>query len=70
MIVNELAETYPKVEVAAALDALKDVGFHWATRSGVTIAIEDVVAPPNEAEDPGEATSVARRRSSSTTSAA
>jgi DNA-directed RNA polymerase subunit beta' len=49
-IVNELAEGYPKVEVAAALDALKDAGFHWATRSGVTIAIEDVVAPPNKAE--------------------
>ena len=49
-IVNELAETYPKVEVAAALDALKDAGFHWATRAGVTIAIEDVVAPPNKAE--------------------
>src|SRR6202042_1231940 len=48
VIVNSLAETYPKVEVAAALDALKDVGFHWATRSGVTIAIEDVVAPPNK----------------------
>ena len=41
---------YPKVEVAAALDALKDAGFHWATRSGVTIAIEDVVAPPNKPE--------------------
>ena len=49
-IVNELAETYPKVEVAAALDALKDAGFHWATRAGVTIAIEDVVAPPNKAQ--------------------
>ncbi len=48
-IVNELAETYPKVEVAAALDALKDAGFHWATRAGVTIAIEDVIAPPNKA---------------------
>jgi DNA-directed RNA polymerase subunit beta' len=48
-IVNELAETYPKVEVAAALDALKDRGFHWATRSGVTIAIADVIAPPNKA---------------------
>jgi DNA-directed RNA polymerase subunit beta' len=48
-IVNELAESYPKVEVAAALDALKDAGFHWATRAGVTIAIEDVVAPPNKA---------------------
>jgi DNA-directed RNA polymerase subunit beta' len=49
IIVNSLAETYPKVEVAAALDALKDAGFHWATRSGVTIGIEDVVAPPNKA---------------------
>ncbi|MGO9667831.1 MAG: DNA-directed RNA polymerase subunit beta', partial [Streptosporangiaceae bacterium] len=48
-IVNELAETYPKVEVAAALDKLKDAGFHWATRAGVTIAIEDVIAPPNKA---------------------
>jgi DNA-directed RNA polymerase subunit beta' len=49
LIVNSLAETYPKVQVAAALDALKDAGFHWATRSGVTIGIEDVVAPPNKA---------------------
>ncbi len=49
VIVNELAERYPKVEVAAALDKLKDAGFHWATRSGVTVAIEDVVAPPNKA---------------------
>src|SRR4051812_39230686 len=49
-IVNELAETYPKVDVANALDALKDTGFRWATRSGVTIAIDDVIAPPNKAE--------------------
>ncbi|MBO1752360.1 DNA-directed RNA polymerase subunit beta' [Actinotalea sp. BY-33] len=44
-IVNDLAERYPKVEVAASLDALKDAGFHWATRSGVTIAISDVATP-------------------------
>jgi DNA-directed RNA polymerase subunit beta' len=50
VIVNELAEAYPKVKVAAALDALKDAGFHWATRAGVTIAIEDVVAPPKKRE--------------------
>src|SRR6201987_2025077 len=49
-IVNELAETYPKVDVANALDNLKDAGFRWATRAGVTIAIEDVVAPPNKAQ--------------------
>ena len=49
-IVNDLAERYTKVEVAASLDALKDTGFHWATRSGVTVSIEDVVTPDNKAE--------------------
>ncbi|RZS90417.1 DNA-directed RNA polymerase subunit beta' [Motilibacter rhizosphaerae] len=44
-IVNDLAERYPKVQVAATLDALKAAGFHWSTRSGVTISIEDVVTP-------------------------
>jgi len=49
-IVNDLAERYPKVAVAAALDSLKAAGFHWATRSGITIAIDDVVTPPKKAE--------------------
>ena len=44
-IVNDLAERYPKVQVAATLDALKSAGFHWSTRSGVTISISDVVTP-------------------------
>ena len=44
-IVEVLAEKYPKVVVAATLDALKDAGFHWATRSGVTVALSDVVTP-------------------------
>lgn len=49
-IVNDLAERYTKVEVAASLDALKDAGFHWATRSGVTVSIDDVTTPGNKAE--------------------
>ncbi|NHC15195.1 DNA-directed RNA polymerase subunit beta' [Motilibacter deserti] len=48
-IVNDLAERYPKVQVAATLDALKAAGFHWSTRSGVTISIEDVVTPKAKA---------------------
>ncbi len=44
-IVNDLAERYTKVEVAASLDALKDAGFQWATRSGVTVSIDDVTTP-------------------------
>jgi DNA-directed RNA polymerase subunit beta' len=47
-IVNDLAERYPKVQVAATLDALKETGFHWATRSGVTVSISDVVTPPGK----------------------
>ncbi|WP_448073417.1 DNA-directed RNA polymerase subunit beta' [Georgenia yuyongxinii] len=48
-IVNDLAERYPKVDVGASLDALKEAGFRWASRSGVTIAISDVVAPDAKA---------------------
>ncbi len=47
-IINDLAERYPKVQVAATLDALKAAGFHWATRSGVTVSIGDVVTPPDK----------------------
>ncbi|PRW62025.1 DNA-directed RNA polymerase subunit beta' [Actinopolyspora mortivallis] len=49
-IVNDLAERYPMVAVAQTLDKLKDAGFYWATRSGVTTAISDVLVPPNKKE--------------------
>ncbi|GAA1878412.1 DNA-directed RNA polymerase subunit beta' [Pseudonocardia ailaonensis] len=47
-IINELAEQYSMTEVAQVLDRLKDAGFYWATRSGVTIAISDVVVPESK----------------------
>ena len=50
VIVDRLAEFYPKVTVAQTLDELKSLGFHWATRAGATIGIEDVVTPPRKAE--------------------
>lgn len=49
-LVNELAEGYPKVHVATTLDALKDAGYHWATRSGLTVGIDDMVPPPQKQE--------------------
>ncbi|MFV0428123.1 MAG: DNA-directed RNA polymerase subunit beta' [Arachnia sp.] len=49
-IVNDLAERYQKVVVASALDNLKDLGFRWATRSGVTVSISDVQTPPQKPE--------------------
>ena len=50
-IVNDLAERYPKVMVAATLDNLKEAGFYWATRSGVTVAISDIVDPEAQEGD-------------------
>ena len=49
-IVNDLAERYPKVQVGVTLDKLKDLGFKWATRSGVTVSIADVQTPPTKPE--------------------
>jgi DNA-directed RNA polymerase subunit beta' len=48
-IVNELAEKYPMYVVAQTLDKLKEAGFYWATRSGMTVAIGDVVIPEAKA---------------------
>ena len=56
-IVNRLADNYPRVEVAQALDNFKETGFYQATRSGLTVAMSDIVSPEskeqslNEAED-------------------
>ncbi len=50
LIVDRLAEFYPKVVVAATLDSLKELGFRWATRAGATIGIEDVVVPARKKE--------------------
>jgi DNA-directed RNA polymerase subunit beta' len=47
-IVNDLAERYSMTQVAQCLDRLKDAGFYWATRSGVTVAMSDVVIPPGK----------------------
>jgi DNA-directed RNA polymerase subunit beta' len=48
--INDLAERYSKVQVAACLDAIKAAGFYWATRSGATVAIDDVATPPAKQE--------------------
>jgi DNA-directed RNA polymerase subunit beta' len=45
-IVSELVETHSRSEVAQVLDALKDAGFHWATRSGVSMSISDASFDP------------------------
>jgi len=48
-IVNRLADLYPKVEVAHTLDQFKSEGFYWATHSGLTVAMSDIVSPESKA---------------------
>src|SRR5690606_34750306 len=49
-IVNDLAERYPLIVVAQTVDTVKDAGFYWATRSGVTVSMADVLVPPQKKE--------------------
>ncbi len=48
-IVEEVAATYPKAQVGASLDRIKDLGFRYASQSGLTISIDDVKTPPEKA---------------------
>ena len=49
-IIQSMVEKYPMITVAQTLDKLKDAGFYWATRSGVTISMSDVLVLPNKTE--------------------
>src|SRR5438445_662717 len=44
-IVEKLVDNYPKVQVAESLDRLKDLGFRYASQSGLTISMDDVKTP-------------------------
>ena len=48
-IASKLVELYPRPIVAESLDKLKDLGFEFATRSGLTISIADVRTPAGKA---------------------
>ncbi len=47
-IVEEVAANFPKHEVAASLDRIKDLGFRYAAQSGLTISINDVRTPSDK----------------------
>ena len=44
-IVEFLAREFEKATVAKSLDYLKDLCFHWAMKSGVTVSVDDVKTP-------------------------
>ncbi|MDJ0790905.1 MAG: DNA-directed RNA polymerase subunit beta' [Acidimicrobiia bacterium] len=44
-LVEEVIHAYDKPDVASTLDAIKELGFHFATRAGLTIGLQDVKTP-------------------------
>nr|MDJ0953918.1 DNA-directed RNA polymerase subunit beta' [Acidimicrobiia bacterium] len=47
-LVAEVINDYDKPDVAATLDAIKSLGFRFATKAGLTIGLEDVKTPPEK----------------------
>ncbi|HEY2476595.1 MAG TPA: hypothetical protein VGI19_17575 [Candidatus Cybelea sp.] len=54
-IITDCYRRYGNSETARFLDAIKDLGFHYATLSGTTVSINDVIVPPNKDEIVGKA---------------
>jgi DNA-directed RNA polymerase subunit beta' len=48
-IVEEISGSFSRQEVAESLDAIKSLGFRYATRSGLTISIDDVITTSEKA---------------------
>ncbi len=49
-LIDVLIERFPRSDVAATLDNIKDLGFRFATKAGLTIALDDVKTPPDKAK--------------------
>ena len=47
-LIEELIDRYDKPDVARTLDAIKRLGFQFATKAGLTIGLEDVKTPPEK----------------------
>ena len=58
-IVTELVERNARVEVSQTLDRIKDAGFYWATRSGVSMSISDANFDANHKFDEARAKIIA-----------
>jgi DNA-directed RNA polymerase subunit beta' len=47
-MVLELVENYGAGAISQALDAFKELGFHYATQAGMTISKNNIVSPPSK----------------------
>jgi DNA-directed RNA polymerase subunit beta' len=59
-IVSDMVEMFSRTQVAQSLDMLKDAGFYWATRSGVSMAISDANFDPKGTFDKERASRIAK----------
>jgi DNA-directed RNA polymerase subunit beta' len=60
-LVNRCADNFTRHETAVVLDRMKDIGFQYATRAGVTVSIADVEAPPEKQKILAQHDKLARR---------
>ncbi len=49
-VIEKLVEQHGPHATAQVLDAFKDLGFHFASRAGITVSKNDVVIPPRKEE--------------------
>ena len=49
-LVEDCTNRYTLSEMLPILDGLKDAGFHYATRAGVTVSVYDATVPPTKKE--------------------
>jgi DNA-directed RNA polymerase subunit beta' len=49
-LIEEVIERYDKAVVERTLDSIKELGFKFSTRAGLTIGLEDVKTPPDKAQ--------------------
>ena len=54
-LISEVYDMEDLEETTRLADAIKDIGFRYATQSGSTLAISDITVPPEKAELIGEA---------------
>ena len=49
-MVSDLVEGYGAPAISLVLDAFKDLGFHYASRAGITVSKNNVISPPDKEE--------------------
>ncbi|MDO4502630.1 MAG: DNA-directed RNA polymerase subunit beta' [Coriobacteriia bacterium] len=54
-LVEDVTNRYPLSQVPPILDGLKENGFHYATRAGLTVSVYDATIPPTKGEILAEA---------------